>query len=114
MLQKTFSRLPGGPVINLVEGFPDGASDKKNLPANAGDIRDTSSIPELERSPGVGMANHSSILVWRIPRMQEPGGLQSMGSQSGTQLKQLSTQAPVVETLNFQCRGHKFHPWLGN
>ena len=29
MLQKTFSRLPGGPVIKLVEGFPDGASDKK-------------------------------------------------------------------------------------
>ena len=29
MLQKTFLRLPGGPVINLVEGFPDDASDKK-------------------------------------------------------------------------------------
>ena len=33
---------------------------------------------------------HSSILVWRIPRTEEPGGLQSMGSQSQTQLKQLS------------------------
>ena len=28
-----------------------------------------------------GMANHSSILAWRIPRTEEPGGLQSMGSQ---------------------------------
>ena len=28
-----------------------------------------------------GMATHSSILTWRIPRTQEPGGLQSMGSQ---------------------------------
>ena len=28
-----------------------------------------------------GMANHSSILTWRIPRTEEPGGLQSMGSQ---------------------------------
>ena len=28
-----------------------------------------------------GMATHSSILVWRIPWTQEPGGLQSMGSQ---------------------------------
>ena len=28
-----------------------------------------------------GMATHSSILVWRIPRTEEPGGLQSMGSQ---------------------------------
>ena len=31
-----------------------------------------------------GMATHSSILVWRIPRTEEPGGLQSMGSQSQT------------------------------
>ena len=28
------------------------------------------------------MATHSSILAWRIPRTEEPGGLQSMGSQS--------------------------------
>ena len=28
-----------------------------------------------------GMATHSSILAWRIPRTQEPGGLQSMKSQ---------------------------------
>ena len=27
------------------------------------------------------MAAHSSILAWRIPRMEEPGGLQSTGSQ---------------------------------
>ena len=27
------------------------------------------------------MANHSSILAWEIPRTEEPGGLQSMGSQ---------------------------------
>ena len=27
------------------------------------------------------MAFHSSILAWRIPRTEEPGGLQSMGSQ---------------------------------
>jgi len=28
-----------------------------------------------------GMATHSSILAWKIPRTEEPGGLQSMGSQ---------------------------------
>ena len=28
------------------------------------------------------MATHSSILAWRIPRTEEPGGLQSMGSQT--------------------------------
>ena len=27
------------------------------------------------------MATHSSILAWRIPQTEEPGGLQSMGSQ---------------------------------
>ena len=28
-----------------------------------------------------GMATHSSILAWRIPWTEEPGGLQSLGSQ---------------------------------
>ena len=32
------------------------------------------------------MATHSSILAGRIPRTEEPGGLQSMGSQSQTRL----------------------------
>ena len=36
------------------------------------------------------MATHSSILVWRIPRTEEPGGLQSMESQSWTQLRELT------------------------
>ena len=30
---------------------------------------------------GKGMATHSSILAWRIPRREEPGGIQSMESQ---------------------------------
>ena len=33
-----------------------------------------------------GMTTHSSILAWKIPRTQEPGGLQSTRSQSQTQL----------------------------
>ena len=33
------------------------------------------------RSPGGGHGNHSSILVWRVPQTEEPGGLQSMVSQ---------------------------------
>ena len=32
------------------------------------------------------MATHSSILAWKIPWTEEPGGLQSMGFQSRTQL----------------------------
>ena len=47
----------------------------------------------LGRSPGGGMATHSwRIPAWRIPRTDEPGGLQSIGSQRvWTRLKQWST-----------------------
>ena len=34
-----------------------------------------------------GMVTHSGILAWRIPGTEEPGGLQSMGSQSQTRLR---------------------------
>ena len=37
------------------------------------------------------MAIHSSTIAWKIPWTEEPGRLQSMGSQSWIQLKQLST-----------------------
>ena len=40
------------------------------------------------------MATHSSILAWRIPGTEEPGGLPSMGfAQSRTQLKRLSSSS---------------------
>ena len=45
---------------------------------NAGD---PDSIPGREDPLEKGMATHSSILAWRIPWTEEPGGLQSMGSQ---------------------------------
>ena len=49
-------------------------------------------------------ATHSSILVWRIPWREEPGGLQSMGLQSWMQLKQLSThrKALSLNTVTFR------------
>ena len=50
----------------------------KNPPANAGDM---GSIPGLGKSLEKGMATHSRILAWEIPWTEEPGGLQSMGSQ---------------------------------
>ena len=43
----------------------------KNLPANAGNVRDAGLIPGLGRSSGGGMATHSSILAWRIPWTEE-------------------------------------------
>ena len=51
----------------------------KVIPASAGDV---GSVPGLGRSPGVQeVATHSSILAWRIPWTEEPGGLQSKGSK---------------------------------
>jgi len=51
----------------------------KNLPA----MRETW-VQFLDRKDPLekGMGTHSSILVWRIPWIEEPGGLQSMGLQS--------------------------------
>ena len=50
----------------------------KNLPANAGDMRDVGLIPEQEDPLEEGMATHSSIVAWRIPWTKEPGRLQSI------------------------------------
>ena len=62
----------------------------KNLPANAGDIRDVGSIPGSGRSPGEGNGSplqyppvspgHTSV-PWKIPWTEETGGLKSMGSK---------------------------------
>ena len=53
----------------------------KNLPANAEDITDVGSILGQEGPLEEGLATHSSILAWRIPRTEAAEGLQSMGSQ---------------------------------
>ena len=42
---------------------------------------DAGSIPGLGRFPGEGKGIPSHILAWRIPWTEEPGGLQSKGSQ---------------------------------
>ena len=44
-------------------GFPGGAGMVKNLPAIAGDVRDTVLIPGLGRFPAEPQAIHSSILA---------------------------------------------------
>ena len=53
----------------------------KNSPANAGDVRDVGLIPGSGRSSGGGQGNLLSILAWRIPQTEKPGGLQSIGFQ---------------------------------
>ena len=54
------------------------AQTVKNLPA----MRETWVLPLNGEDPlEKGMATHSSILAWRTPWTEEPGGLQSMGLQ---------------------------------
>ena len=55
-----------------------GGSEVKASTCNAGDL---GSIPGSGSSLEKEMATHSSILAWRIPRTEEPGGLQFTGSQ---------------------------------
>ena len=53
----------------------------ENQPANVGDSRDAGSIPGSEGPLEEGMATPSRVLACRIPWTEEPGGLQSTGSQ---------------------------------
>ena len=52
----------------------------KNLPANAGDIRDMGVIPRWERYLGEGHGNPLKYSCLENPHGQEAGGLQSIGS----------------------------------
>ena len=72
-----------------------------------------------------GTATHSSMLAWRRPWAEEPGGLQSVGSQSRTRLKRLSVRAHThahTHTHTTTVQGHQVylqlykqhrHPSLG-
>ena len=67
-------------------GFP-GGSVVKNVPTmqerQVAQVQSLRQEDPLEEETGT----HSSILVWRIPTTEEPGGLQSLWSQSWIQLK---------------------------
>ena len=53
----------------------------------------------LEDSLEKGMAPHSSILAWNVPWTEEPGGLQSMGSQKSQ--TRLATNNYLKSILHF-------------
>ena len=62
-----------------------------------------------------GMATHSSILAWRIPWTEEPGGLQSMGSQTvghDWATKHTHTHCEVSSSASGQCTFY-LHKWYG-
>ena len=60
------------------------------LPANAGEVRDTGSVPGSRRFPGGGNGNPFQYSCLGISWTEEPGGLQPIGPQSWTRLKRLS------------------------
>ena len=92
--------------------FP-GGSLVKNPPANTVAAGNRCLIPVSGRSPEKEMETHSSILAWKIPWTEEPGGLQSMGlwrvrSDLATE-NQLSTwwaQLFVINPEAWQEAGH--------
>ena len=53
----------------------------KNTPTNAGELETWVQSLDEEDPLEEGMEMHSSILSWRIPWLEEPGGLQFIGSQ---------------------------------
>ena len=76
----------------------------KNPPANAGDIRDTRVWSLGGEDPlEQGITAHSSILAWRISWAEEPGGLQSMGSQESDMAEwpNYNKLGSLVTVLNF-------------
>ena len=64
-------------LVQCTKGFP-GGSVGKEFAHNAGDL---GLIPGSGRAPGEGNSNPLQFSCWRIPWTEEPGGLQSMGSQ---------------------------------
>ena len=78
--QAWFTWDPGQCYISLTSGGTQASLVPqmiKNPPATAGSLQSLGQENALEK----GMATYSSILTWRIPQPEEPGGLQSMGSQ---------------------------------
>ena len=65
------------------------------------DMRDSNSIPGLRRTLKKGLTAHSSILAWRIPWTEEPGGLWSGLAKSRTRLRRLNMlQDSQIERLH--------------
>ena len=74
-------------------GFP-GVSDSKESTCNVQDqVQSLGWEDPLEK----GTATHSSILAWKIPWTEEPGRLQSMGSQSQTSLSDFHVTGCMIQ-----------------
>ena len=67
-------------LLSSKREFPNGSAGKESA-YNAGDTEDSGSIPGLGRFPGEEMATPTSILAWKTPQTEDPGGLQFKASQ---------------------------------
>ena len=89
--------------------FPGGSDGKES----AGNVGDLGSIPGLGRSLEKGMATHSSILAWRIPWTEEPGGLQSRGLKKSETTERLTLSLSFTWESACNAGRPRFSPGLG-
>ena len=86
----------------------------KNLPAmQETQVRSLGQEDPLEK----GMGTHSSILAWRIPWTEKPGGLQSRGSQESdnlrkTQGNQINIFKINIKNIKYFLREHIFKTYI--
>ena len=69
--------MKGRFVQQIITGFPGGSDSKESAATPEIWVQSLGQEDTLEK----GIAIHSSHLAWEIPRTEEPGRLQSMGSQ---------------------------------
>ena len=74
----------------------------KNLPANAGDLRDAVSIPGSERPPGGEQSNPLQYSCWRIPWTEESAGCRIWVTKSWTRLSVWEHSYTKTQTTDFK------------
>ena len=74
---QTFTQLRRFTIQNATSSFPVAQTVKDPPAVRETQVRSVGGEDPLEEA----MAGHSSILAWRIPWTEGPGGLQSLGSQ---------------------------------
>ena len=111
-LTSMYSISPGsfGRVHRSMLGFS-GGSVIKELERQCRQLRRRGSIPRLGWFPGEGNGTHSSILVWRIPWPEEPGGLQSTALQRVA--RDWATEHAHTHTGQHIQNGITYRKWWG-
>ena len=76
----------------------------KNMPADAGDVREMQ-VRSLGREDPLEkeMATHSSVLAWRLPRTEEPGEIQSVSCKRLDMIEEIWS-AHMHTQLNYNSR----------